>query len=133
MADRLEQFAAVLFTVNVAHVAAFYEHVIGMQVRKAAQDHVSLEKGPFLLTVHGIPEQHARGIAITTPPAVRETSSIKLSFRVTSIVEAREAAARFGGCVHEPARQWREGPKTLCDGWDPDGNVFQIFAVGDPQ
>ncbi len=122
-------FGAVLFTTNVARAAAFYEHVIGMQVRAAADDHVRLQRGQFLLTLHGIPEQYAKAITIAAPPAMRETSAIKLAFRVSSISEARETAARLGGCVYPADREWRDGPKTFCDGWDPDGNVFQVFTV----
>jgi len=133
MTDDSEQVAAVLFTVNVARVAAFYEHVIGMQVRKSAAGHVSLKKSRFLLTVHAIPDQYAKQIIVTTPPAVRETSAIKLSFRVAGITEAREMAARCGGCVYPADREWRDGQKTLCDGCDPDGNVFQVFTVTEPQ
>jgi predicted enzyme related to lactoylglutathione lyase len=129
MTDYSEQVAAVLFTINVARLATFYEHVIGMERRAAHDDHVVLEQGVFRLTVHGIPAQYAKGITIATPPAVRESSALKLSFRVTSIVDARETAARFGGCIYEPDREWRDHAKTLCDGWDPDGNVFQVFTV----
>lgn len=29
------------------------------------------------------------------------------------------------------ARVGHDGPKMLCDGWDPDGNVFQVFTVSE--
>jgi predicted enzyme related to lactoylglutathione lyase len=121
-----------VFTTDVVRVAAFYENVIVMQVQKSAADHIRLEKGLFLLTVHATPEPYTRGITITTPPAVRESTAIKLSFRVVSIADARETAARLGGCLHGSDREWRDRPKTLCDGWDPDGNVFQVFTIREP-
>jgi predicted enzyme related to lactoylglutathione lyase len=130
MTDYIEEVAAVLFTTNVARLASFYEHVIGMERRVAHDNHVVLEQGVFRLTVHGIPERYAKGIAITTPPAVRETSALKLSFKVDSIAATRDAASRHGGCIYAPDREWHVGKKSQCDGWDPDGNVFQVFAVG---
>jgi predicted enzyme related to lactoylglutathione lyase len=52
---------------------------------------------------------------------------VKLSFRVDSIARAREAAAGLGGAVYGPDREWVDEAATVCDGYDPDGNVFQLF------
>lgn len=129
MTDYTEQVAAVLFTIDVARLATFYEHVIGMERRVVHDDHVVLEQGVFRLTVHGIPARYAKGITIATPPAVRESSALKLSFKVDSISAARGVAPRLGGCIYQPDRESHVGKKSLCDGWDPDGNVFQVFTV----
>jgi hypothetical protein len=108
-------------------MARFYETVAGLHVASAEDDHIALENGSFRLIVHQIPDQYAEHIRIDDPPSVREGSAIKLSFPVLSIVDSREAAARLGGRVYPASREWSYESTTVCDGWDPDGNVFQLF------
>jgi hypothetical protein len=79
--------------------------------------------------VHQIPEQYSKNIVITVPPVVRESGAIKLSFRVDSISRSRQTAAELGGHVYGAEREWSNGEATTCDGYDPDGNVFQLFQL----
>ena len=123
------QVGAVLFTVRLSHLADFYEQVAGMHVGKTAPDHVVLEISTFRLTVHQIPEQYTKNIVIASPPVVRESGATKLSFRVDSISRSRQTAAELGGLVYGPDREWTTDGTTICDGYDPDGNVFQLFQV----
>lgn len=118
---------AVLFTINLRSLAAFYERVMGMRSVSTADDHIRLEAGEFQLIVHQIPEHYARNIKIQTPPVVREATAIKLAFRVESIAKAREAASQLCGVVYPPDREWIWEGSTVCDGYDPDGNVFQLW------
>lgn len=119
---------AVLFTTNLDGLARFYGQVAGMRVVHAEDDHVALARGAFRLVVHRIPDRYAREIAITVPPTVRERSAAKLVFRVDDIGRAREAAGALGGAVYGPDREWRYRGALVCDGHDPDGNVFQLVA-----
>jgi predicted enzyme related to lactoylglutathione lyase len=119
--------AAVLFTVNLRPIARFYEQIVGMRIHRTEHDHIVLEKKGFRLTVHQIPEEYAANIHIAVPPKIREISAIKLSFPVASISRARHIAAQLGGCVYDADREWEYEKTIVCDGWDPDGNVFQLF------
>ena len=121
--------AAVLYTINLRSLARFYEKVVGMSVH-AHHDHAVLDKGSFRLIIHQIPEQHAANIRIENPPKVREGGAIKLSLPVASISTARQAAAQLGGRVYDVDREWTYEGSTVCDGCDPDGNVFQLFQRG---
>ena len=125
----IHQVGAVLFTVRLSHLADFYGQVAGLHVVKTAPDHVVLEIGTFRLTVHQIPEQYSKNIVIASPPVVRESGATKLSFRVDSISRSRQTAATLGGLVYGPDREWSNDGTTICDGYDPDGNVFQLFQV----
>lgn len=120
---------AVLFTVNLRKLTHFYEQVVGMNVAKEASDHVVLESETFRLTVHRIPEQYAKSIVTTSPPVVRENSAIKLSFRIKDISRSRQTPSELGGLVYGPEREWSDLETTTCDGYDPDGNVFQLFQA----
>jgi predicted enzyme related to lactoylglutathione lyase len=122
-----EHTAAVLFTIHLERIARFYEQVVGMRPLKADADHRVLEKNAFRLVVHQIPQQYASSIVISVPPKVRELSAIKLSFAVESLARSRDAAARLGGCVYGTEKEWEYEGTVVCDGWDPDGNVFQLF------
>jgi predicted enzyme related to lactoylglutathione lyase len=118
---------AVLFTINLKSLATFYERVMGMTVLMTADDHIRLNAGSFRLTVHAIPERYATNITIKTPPVIRETSAVKLAFRVEDIAKARATAAQLGGAVYATDREWKYEDTTICDGYDPDGNVFQLW------
>jgi predicted enzyme related to lactoylglutathione lyase len=119
---------AVLFTINLISLADFYERVAGMARVRTEADHIVLVKGRFQLSVHQIPEPYASNIKITIPPAVRETSAVKLAFHVADIERARQTANQFGGAIHPPEREWHYEGMKVCDGHDPDGNQFQIFT-----
>jgi predicted enzyme related to lactoylglutathione lyase len=120
--------AAVLFTVNLRSLATFYQRIANMKVIREEADHIGLETGAFRLTIHQIPERYAKGITIATPPVVRETSALKLALPTDDIAKARETAAQLGGMVYAPDREWSYEGSTVCDGYDPDGNVFQLFT-----
>jgi predicted enzyme related to lactoylglutathione lyase len=123
--------AAVLFTINMQSIARFYERIFGMRLHGADQDHIVLEIDGFRLTVHKIPDVYAEGIRISIPPKIREDSAIKLSLPVANIASTRQTASQLGGCVYEADREWEKEGTLFCDGWDPDGNVFQLFERGD--
>jgi predicted enzyme related to lactoylglutathione lyase len=118
---------AVLFTINLKSLATFYERVMGMVVLMTADDHIRLEAGSFRLTVHAIPARYAKNITIKAPPTVREAAAVKMAFRVKDISNARETAAELGGAVYATDREWQHDGSTICDGYDSDGNVFQLW------
>jgi predicted enzyme related to lactoylglutathione lyase len=118
---------AVLFTIHMQSLAEFYQRVIGMRVLKIEDDHIQLATSSFRLTVHQIPEQYAKNITIKQPPVVRETAAVKLAFRVDDISKARAVAAQLGGAVYPKDREWQYEGSTICDGYDPNGNQFQLW------
>jgi predicted enzyme related to lactoylglutathione lyase len=119
--------AAVLFTINLRSLAHFYERVADMRVIRTEDDHIGLETGSFRLTIHQIPERHAKSITIATPPVVREGGALKLALPVQDIAQARETAVQLGGMIYGREREWFYEGSTICDGYDPDGNVFSAF------
>jgi predicted enzyme related to lactoylglutathione lyase len=123
---------AVVFATEHMALADFYREVVGMRELRRDADHVSLESGGFQLVLHRIPEQHGKGIVISVPPVVRERQSIKLCFPVSDLAKCREIASRAGGFVYETTREWRDERSRICDGYDPEGNVFQIYQPLSP-
>jgi predicted enzyme related to lactoylglutathione lyase len=117
------QSGAVLYAKNPKILAEFYERVTGMPIRRTAADHIVLESGSFQLVVLQIPEHIAKSITIESPPVQREQTAIKLVFFVDDLAHAREAA---GGALNGPEREWKFDGATVCDGYDPEGNNFQL-------
>jgi predicted enzyme related to lactoylglutathione lyase len=123
--------AAVLFAKDHLVLARFYREVAGLRDAggdaDGDEDHVTLVSGAFELFVQQIPERYAKHIVIATPPVVREMTPIKLCFSCADLSRARETAARLGGALYGPDREWRSDSAIVCDGYDPEGNVFQLF------
>lgn len=117
---------AVLYASNLALVHAFYREVTGLQVTHVEGDHAVLESSTFQLVVLQIPENIAASIAIAAPPKRRADTAIKRAFPIHSIAAARATAALHGGELHPAEREWAFQGHRVCDGCDPEGNVFQV-------
>ncbi len=125
------QGGAVIYAKDPNRVGAFYEQVARMRVRRTAKDHVVLESGAFQLVVVKIPPRLAPTITIESPPVRRENTAIKPVFSVEDIAHARAVAKQHGGKINDAEREWSFDGTTVCDGSDPEGNVFQLRqAVG---
>jgi hypothetical protein len=118
--------SAVVFAKNVAKLARFYGAVAEMVEVHNDKDHVVLDEEAFQLVIHGIPKRIAATIEISEPPEVREDTPIKVCLPVSSIEHARLNAAELGGRVGPKGKEWRARGFRACDGWDPEGNVFQV-------
>lgn len=117
---------AVVFAKGLERVAKFYEQLLSLSVAHAGSDHVILESEHLELVIHAIPSHIASSITIAEPPEVRGETPIKLFFPVVSLADARLAAARLGGQLNPSQREWAGNGFRACDGYDPEGNVFQL-------
>lgn len=117
---------AVLFAMDVRRLTSFYEAVTGLRPRTVEKDHSALESAAFQLVIHAIPEHIAKGIRIDVPARPRETTPIKLVFFVSDLAASRRAAAQLQGVVKEASAEWQFEDTIVCDGHDPEGNVFQL-------
>ncbi|HWH83741.1 MAG TPA: VOC family protein [Burkholderiaceae bacterium] len=133
MSDRPIAAAAVLYAKDVAATRAFYEGVTGFKVASTAHDHVVLASPALELTIVQIPAAIAATIEIARPPVRRTETPIKLVFPVASLEAARAAAPRLGGELNPPEREWSFGPWRVCDGHDPEGNMFQLRQRAEAQ
>lgn len=118
--------SAVVFAKDVKRMARFYREVVDMVEVHGDRAHVVLDGGHFQLVLHGIPKKIADSIEITTPPRVRDAMPIKVCLPVESIEAARARAALLGGEIGGAEKQWQARGFTACDGYDPEGNVFQV-------
>ena len=103
----------ILFVQDLATVAAFYREVIGLPV-KGTQDQpgwLELDAGACTLALHsgGAPNQARRAPKIVF--AASDVEAVR--------AELIKRGARLG-----PVKAF--GQIQLCDGQDPEGNLFQI-------
>lgn len=117
---------AVLYSKDISRIGAFYAAVAGLAETRRDRDFIVLEFRGFQLVVVAVPERIASTIAIADPPRRREETPIKLIFVVASIDAARRIVADRGGAMNPPDREWQFGVWRVCDGHDPEGNVFQL-------
>lgn len=116
--------SVVLFVDHVRRMADFYRQVAGMTAVHADAEHIVLESWGMQLVLHALPGSGSR--EVPSPPTMRSDAYIKACFPVDDIAAARAVAARLGGFLYGPEREWEARGFRACDGWDPEGNVFQV-------
>lgn len=117
---------AVLYARDMGRLAAFYSAVAGLNEVQREHDFAVLENGGNQITIVAIPERIASKVDIASPPRRREETPIKLFFAVPRLDAARKTIAGLGGALDPPEREWQFRGWRVCDGHDPEGNVFQL-------
>ncbi|HWM88922.1 MAG TPA: VOC family protein [Kofleriaceae bacterium] len=117
----------ILFATDMPRMAAFYREALGLRLIEGSpeQGWVRLDAGGCEIALHAIPEPIAAGIHIETPPLPRADSPIKVALQVDDVDAARASLAERGAIMYDVRRT--DGA-ALCDGLDPEGNVFQITS-----
>ncbi|GAB4365232.1 MAG: hypothetical protein Kow00114_22340 [Kiloniellaceae bacterium] len=100
----------IIFTDNMAAMAAFYGDVLGLPLAGEEAGWKSFAAGPVEIALH----QGSRMLGRRPP---------KLAFHAEDVPALREALAARGARM---GRVLKSGDLTFCDGKDPDGNPFQI-------
>ncbi|MBK7643914.1 MAG: pentapeptide repeat-containing protein [Planctomycetes bacterium] len=124
------QAGAVLFAKDLERVRSFYREVFGLETSSAEATHLVLRARGIRFVVHAIPEPIRASIQIENPPQRRSESALKLVFEVESLARARELARERGGELLPADHEWEDAGQPLCDGVDPEGNVFQCCERG---
>jgi predicted enzyme related to lactoylglutathione lyase len=117
---------AVLYAKDLPRLVEFYSAVAGLHVQTIQEGFAVLGQQPSQLVIVRIPKRIAQSITIETPPVHREDAPVKLVFAVVDIIVARDSAAERGGAVNPVDREWEFEGVKVCDGYDPEGNVFQL-------
>lgn len=112
---------ALLYVTDLPRMEAFYAGELGLPLRAREPGFVQLGADGGVLALHVIPPAYAP--AITTPPVAREDGTIKLGFDVDDVAAVRARLVAAGHAMREP---WRHVDLLVCDGLDPEGNVFQL-------
>jgi Glyoxalase-like domain len=104
----------------------FYATVTGIGPPTIENGFAVFGSKPSQFVIVRIPERIADSIDIAAPPEPREDTPFKLVFAVEDIAHARDRAARLGGALKAVESEWVFEGSKVCDGHDPEGNVFQL-------
>lgn len=116
----------ILFAKNMDLMVSFYEDVLKLPRIAPPDDSavfVSFDVGAAQLALHEIPQAHAQNIAISDPPVARGNTPIKLAFGAADVTRVC-AELESRGAAMGPVQKF--GSLHICDGMDPEGNIFQI-------
>jgi predicted enzyme related to lactoylglutathione lyase len=116
---------AILFAKDLQRMTEFYQEALGLPAiaGASAAGWVEFDAGGIRFALHAIPPRIARQIEITHPPRAREESPLKLIFEVDDLYAVRRRLVQFGATLFEPKNS------GVCDGLDPEGNVFSLVPV----
>jgi hypothetical protein len=114
---------AVIYAADAARLSAFYARLNGFAVVQANDEYVVLRAPAFELVILATAESRAAGDAGHTP---RTKMAIKPVFYVPDLAAARIVARELGGAVKSVDDEWRFHDSIVCDGHDPEGNIFQV-------
>jgi predicted enzyme related to lactoylglutathione lyase len=121
---------AVLYAKDLERLVEFYSTVVGIDSSLIEKDFAVLGATPSQFVIVSMPRGIADAIEVATPPDVREDTPIKLVFSVEDIAWARSKAAELGGALKSVEGEWEFEGTKVCDGHDPEGNVFQLRQSG---
>jgi hypothetical protein len=112
----------ILYVRNVAVLKNFYQkHFEFSVVEEIAGEWVVLNGGAVELALHLMGKQYR-----SCMPTDGTTSNAKLVFTVRSgLLQLRDELLAAGVPMKKPKR-YAGFPQFLCDGQDPEGNVFQL-------
>jgi predicted enzyme related to lactoylglutathione lyase len=117
---------AVLYAKDLGRLVEFYSSVAGIEPQASEEAFAVLGPEPSQFVIVRMPKRIAQIIHIVTPPEPREDTPIKLVFGVKDIAHARDRAAELGGAMKSVEREWEFKGVKVCDGHDPEGNIFQL-------
>lgn len=121
---------AVLYAKDLNRLVDFYASVTGLEPQTAETAYAVLGARLQQLVIARIPKRIADTIDIATPPEPRADTPLKFVFAVADLAHARERAAELGGLVNPVQREWEFEGAKVCDGHDPEGNIFQVRQAG---
>ena len=127
--DRIGEFStngAVVYVKDLLLTSLFYRHTLNFLPSQTESDFIVLKKGNFDLILVKTPAEIAAKIKISSPPKQREDTPIKVVFQVDDIAKSRSIASQYGGHVYSKEKEWNFQNFLVCDGYDPEGNIFQL-------
>jgi len=117
---------AVLYGKDYLKLSQFYQTVLGMGLMEQDDEHVRLELAQSELVILQAPKHIADAITIIKPPTPRGSNPIKIVYYISDIAKARQIAVDMNGYVNDAKTEWLFREATVCDGYDCEGNIFQL-------
>ncbi|VVD64613.1 VOC family protein [Pandoraea commovens] len=111
----------ILYVRDVELLKAFYRtHFAFPVIEEIENEWAALKAGEVEIALHRV------GAAYRDRPSSGETSNAKLVFSVESGLEDLREALLNAGVKMREMKRYDGFPQSMCDGEDPEGNVFQL-------
>lgn len=114
----------VLWVEDLPLASNFYCNLLAADAVDVSNEFVRVTSAQNEVLLHAVPEKYRVGLPDVA--RAREEAVIKPVFSIDSIDRARQAVVENGGVVYGVDKENRYGSTTYCDGFDPEGNVFQL-------
>lgn len=118
----------ILYVRNVESLKEFYCKYFGLHTVEEIKDEwVLLSAGQIELALHRVGESY-RGNDDGSP---RTQSNSKIVFQVHDNIKVLSESFKRKGVAMSDLKSYKGFPYLLCDGKDPEGNVFQLMQRAD--
>jgi len=115
-----------IFAKDHRSLAEFYSRLLGAEETDNKEGYITLFHGGVELIIHALHKAIADSISINEPPEQRSDIAIKPIFFVESIEQCRSIVSGTKARLNDKDLEFRFYDYVVCDGTDPEGNVFQI-------
>lgn len=112
--------AIILFVFDIEKEKNFYRENFGLDIVEDSPGWVVLKAGAIELGLHQIPAEYG-----PYTPSEEETN-VKLVFDIQEDIHKAQQAFIEKQISIGDIKTWEGYPYLVCDGKDPEGNVFQI-------
>ena len=72
------------------------------------------------------PHNARKAVSVHDADMTESSSPTNLAFATADIASVRASAPEYGRAVQPQGREWDFDGARMCDGNDPEGNVFQL-------
>ncbi len=115
-----------LYVSDYRHIANFYADIAGFEIFHTDSFFIHLETETFQLVILEADKSTIRELNKNIPVPRRDLTPVKLVFFVDNIDEIRDRIIELGGELDSKDVEWVYENHRVCDGQDPEGNVFQL-------
>ncbi|MDB9527620.1 hypothetical protein PN498_16610 [Oscillatoria sp. CS-180] len=117
----------VIYAIALQPMVDFYTQVFGFNTHTSDDSDAVLYSDELELVLLQAPVEIANSVTLTNPPQPRESTPIKPVFFIDeSTSKIRDKIHLAGGHFNPKTKEWTFQGRTVCDGWDLEGNIFQV-------
>jgi predicted enzyme related to lactoylglutathione lyase len=117
----------VIYVSNLKKMSSFYREVFGLRQREADEEYVAMMHEEFDLVLLRTATSKRAGREVDEVSSPRQDTAVKPVFFIAEPIQRiRDKVVTLGGGFKPSNKEWEFDGARVCDGWDPEGNIFQV-------
>ncbi|HKK21583.1 MAG TPA: VOC family protein [candidate division Zixibacteria bacterium] len=117
----------VFYVSDLKKMSNFYREVFGLQQREADEEFVALTNEQFELVLLRTATSKRMSNEAVKESSPRQDTAVKPVFFVAEPIQSiRDKIVSLEGGFKPSNKEWEFNGARVCDGWDPEGNIFQV-------